>query len=321
MRAGTKIWIVAASMLLLIGMILLGGAIAMVKFDFERLSTVKYETNEHTVSEAYRDISIKTKTADVVLVPHEGVETKVVCLEQTKMRHAVRVEEGRLIIEVEDTRKWYEYIGIFSVSSPKITVYLPSDAYGALTVSSDTGRVEIPSDFHFERVDISEHTGGVTMLASASGDVKIKTTTGAILVEGITAGSLELSVSTGRVTLSDTVCAGNLQVTVSTGRANLTDVRCNNLTTSGSTGNVKLTRVLAVGMMKIRRSTGDVILDGVDAAELDIETDTGDVRGSLRSPKLFDVETDTGIRRYPSTVSGGKCKIRTDTGDIEIVIE
>lgn len=320
MRTATKIWIGVAVALLLIGMITFEVAISMVEFDLSKLSTVKYETNEYTVEEDYHGISIITDTADVVLILTDEGGTRVVCHEQTKVRHAVRVENGKLTVRVEDTRKWYEHIGIFSFSSPKITVYLPRGAYGALDVKSVTGRVEIPHDLTFESVDIIEHTGGVTLLSSVSGDVKIKTTTGAILVEDVSVGSLELSVSTGRVTVMDVSCAGNLQISVSAGRADLTDVQCRNLTTDGSTGNVKLTRVRAVGMMKIKRSTGNVTLEGVDAAELDIETDTGDVRGSLASEKLFDVESKTGKRRFPDSASGGKCKIRTDTGDIIITI-
>ena len=73
--------------------------------------------------------------------------------------------------------------------------------------------------------------------------------------------------------------------------------------------------------MNIDTDTGDVKLDACDANSIDIETDTGDVMGSLITPKIFDTDTDTGRVSVPQSSEGGFCKIRTDTGDINIEIE
>jgi len=319
MKNATKIWLVAAATLLLVGMITFGVVMTMLKWDFTKLSTVKYETNEHGVHELYQSISIATNTAAVALVPSDGTDTVVVCHEQQNLIHSVRVEDNTLVIEVQDTRKWYEHIGI-SFTSPKITVYLPSGDYSTLKVKSDTGNVEIPSDFNFERVEIEEHTGNVELRASVSGDVTVKTSTGNIRVDGISARSLTLSVSTGRVEVLDVTTEGDLSVSVSTGRTKLSAVRCKNLTSSGSTGSITLTNVIATEAFSITRSTGNVTFDGCDAAQITVKTDTGNVRGSLLSEKIFDVRTDTGKREYPSTGSGGMCKITTDTGDVKITV-
>ena len=52
----------------------------------------------------------------------------------------------------------------------------------------------------------------------------------------------------------------------------------------------------------------------------DITTDTGNVKGSLLSEKVFIVSTDTGKKQVPNTITGGRCEITTDTGDIIISI-
>ena len=72
--------------------------------------------------------------------------------------------------------------------------------------------------------------------------------------------------------------------------------------------------------MKIVRSTGDVRLDKCDAGEIEIETRTGDISGSLRSEKIFIARSDTGRIEVPETLTGGKCKIISDTGNIDITI-
>ena len=320
MNRATKFWLVTASVLFLIGGIVFAGGMSVLKWDFTKLSFNKYETNVHTVGEEYGGISIVTETADVEFVISNDSETSVVCYEQITGRHSVSVKDGVLVIDLENTKKWYEYIGI-NFGTPKITLTLPSGEYGDLKIKTSTGRVDIPSGIEFEDVDITASTGAVTNRASASGEVKLKTSTGSITLEDINAGSLHLSVSTGKITLDKIDCAGDVTVKVSTGKTVITDTQCVNLTSNGSTGSMILTNVIASGRFSLERSTGDVKFEKCDAAELHIETDTGDVKGSLLSEKIFVTETDTGRIDVPKTTAGGICEISTDTGNIKITIE
>ncbi|MBE6622336.1 MAG: DUF4097 domain-containing protein [Ruminococcaceae bacterium] len=319
MSKKTKMWLAGAFSLTLIGCVILGGVMTVLGWDFSKLSTVSHETNDYTVREDFRHISVVTKTANVVLVATEDTKASVVCHEQKNLKHRVTVADGTLTVEVVDVRKWYEYIGI-SFGSPCITVYLPRGEYGALSVKSDTGDVDVPKDFRFERIDIAGSTGDVTNGASASEAVKIKTSTGHIRVENISAQTLEFSVSTGGITASGVACEEDMTLCVSTGRTVLTDVTCQNLTSSGSTGGISLKNVIVSQTLSVRRSTGDVTFDGCDGAEIDVETDTGDVTGCLLTDKVFLTQTDTGRVSVPETVTGGPCRITTDTGDIRITI-
>lgn len=316
----TKMWLIAAASLILIGVIIFGGVMTVLKWDLSKLSTVKYETTEHKISESYKNISINTDVANIVFVPSESGESTVICHESVKAKHSVTVADATLVIEVKDTRKWYEYIGI-NFGSPKITVYLPRDEYGKLSVTSDTGNMEIPKDFNFESIDILTTTGIVKNSASASEGVNIKTTTGSIKIDGISAKSLDLSATTGSVCVFDVKINGGIKVKVSTGEAELTDVTCEAITSDGNTGNVLLKNVIALKKIDIKRSTGKITFDSCDAAEILVKTDTGDVTGTLLSEKVFITHTDTGKISVPKSAKGGKCEITTDTGDIKLQIK
>ncbi len=316
----TKIWLIIAASFVLIGCVIFGGVMTMLKWDFTKLSTGKYETNNYEIAENFNNISIVTDTADILLVPSESRKTSVVCHELKNAKHSVTVQNGGIVIEIVDTRKWYEYIGI-NFGTPKITVYIPQGEYGALFVKSSTGSVEIPKEFKFENIDISESTGNVTNYASASENIIIKTSTGSICVENVSAGTLDLSVSTGGITVSNVTCEGDITVGVSTGKTYLTDIACKSVISNGSTGDITLDNVIAAEKLSIKRSTGDVKFDGCDAAEIFVETDTGDVTASLLSDKVFVVEADTGSVDVPETSTGGKCEITTSTGDINVSIK
>ena len=187
MSKKTLIWIIVAASLILVGAIIFGGAMTVLKWDFKKLSTEKYEDKDYIITDSYKNISVITNVADVVFVPSEGSEHRVTCTERKNLKYSVSVKDETLVIERVDTRKWYDHIGIF-FGSQKITVYIPQGEYGSLSVKSSTGDVSVPKYFKFESIDIIEDTGDVTSCASAFGAVKIKTSTGDIKVQGVTAG-------------------------------------------------------------------------------------------------------------------------------------
>lgn len=320
MKRSTKIWLIVATSLILLGSIIFTGALAMSNFDFSRLSTAKYETNTYDITEDITSISIDTDTADIVFIASDD-KASVECYEKKSEKHSVTVENGKLTVKRESTKKWYQYIEFFNFSSPKITVNLPTGEYGDIYITGSTGKVSISNGFTFGNVFIKRSTGNVSLLSEGAGDVTVKCSTGSITAKGVNARSLSLITSTGHITASDITCEGNMNVKVSTGKTTLSNVSCNDLATEGDTGNITLNGVIAAGRIDIERSTGDVRFEGCDAAELHVETDTGNVRGSLLTDKIFFTETDTGKVNIPKSTSGGVCEIETDTGDIIITVE
>ena len=315
----TKTWGIIGIVLMVAGIFVFSAVMSICGWDFTRLSTVRYETNVHDVKEKFSGISVDTDIANILFVESSDGNCTVACREEKNLYHTVSVQDGILTVQVENHRKWYEYIGIHS-GTQQITVSLPAGNYGALSVRTSTGKVEIPKAFTFESIEITGSTGDVTNLASVLNTMKIHTGTGDIRVEGVSASALDLRVSTGQILLTETMCSGNLKVHVSTGKTYLTDVRCVGLTSDGNTGDITLKNVIAAGKINITRTTGDVIFDGCNAAELTIRTDTGDVKGTLLSEKIFMVHTNTGKIRVPKTVSGGICEVTTSTGDIRLEI-
>lgn len=319
MKTRTKVWLIIAASLVLTGCILFAGVMTALKWNFMELATVKYETNIYEISEAFDGISMNTDTADIIFALSDDGKCKVECREEENAKHSVAVKDGTLVVELIDDRSVYDYIGL-NFGSPKITIYLPRAEYTSLLIQDDVGDIEIPKEFTFKHVDISLSTGDVDFYASASEMIKIKTGTGDICVENISAGSLELSAGTGEVTALGVSCAGDVTVSVSIGKACLTDIACKSVISSGNTGDISLDNVIAAEKLSIERSTGDVKFKGSDAAELFVKTDTGDVTGSLLTDKIFNTQTNTGDVDVPDTAAGGRCEIRTNTGDIEIKI-
>lgn len=318
MKKGAKIWLFIASFLVLIGLVFTF-VMANLNWDFTKVSTVKFQTKEYEIDKNFSNLAITTDTADIIFALSDDGICRVECFEGRKEPHLVKVENDTLNITLINNRAWYDYIGI-SFSSPKITLYLPKANYADLNIKADTSDVFVPKDFSFKNADISVSTGDVNYLSKAENLVKIKTSTGNIRLENMAVGSLDLSTSTGNINLSHIDCKKDARFSVSTGNVALTNLLCDNLYSFGSTGNIALRNVTATGSLTIERSTGDVSFDSSDAVKIFVKTDTGNVLGHLLSEKVFIVKTDTGKVSVPSTDSGGRCEITTDTGNIKITL-
>ena len=319
MRRGMKIWLIVAVCLIVAGCILFGGAMSMLKWDFEKLSTTEFVTNEYAITEVFSDISITAETADVSFVVSTDGQCKVVCREQVNATHTVAVKDGVLVIALVDRRAWHEYIGI-NLKAPSITVYLPQGAFGALTIRSSTGFVKLPQQFRFESMDITLDTGHLTCLSSVNGAMNLAASTGDITVQNISAKAVNLCVSTGAVRAEGITCSEAMTVNVSTGRARLKDVQCGSFSSMGNTGDLLMENVVAAGDFSLRRTTGNVEFTQCDAANLHIKTSTGRVKGDLKSAKVFFASSNTGSVDVPKTGVGGRCEITTSTGDIKVTV-
>lgn len=295
-----KIWLAVATALVVIGFVIFVGALALVKFDFVRLSTQKYRADSYEFNGDFENISINADTAAVTFVPSNDDSCRVECLAEEKLRYSAEIRDNTLIIDTVDNRKWYDYIGI-SLQSPEITVYLPREVYTSLCIKTQTGNVEISDRYSFQTVAITASTSNIDCRAQVSKSIEIGTQTGRIAVGSTQPDIIKVSASTGSITLND--------------------VTCNKLTAESSTGRIQLKNVISNGSITVRNTTGGVKFDGCDADDITVRTSTGSVRGTLLSKKTFVTDTSTGRVRVPKSATGGRCEITTSTGNIEIEIE
>ena len=314
MRKSGMVALIVAGSLVVIGVALLSvGLILRGEFVNSNMTTNTYE-----IVEDFRDVSIVGSTAKIrIAVADDGV-CRVESYENPgKEQYLPSVKDGVLTVERVDYRRWYMHMFDFG-KTPSLTVYLPAEQWGSLSVRVSTGDVQIASGLFFEEIAVKGSTADVTCQASAAETLKIDLSTGDIEMQGNSAKNAELTVTTGQIEVEGFACT-DLYVKVSTGDTELTDVVCKTFTSTGSTGDLELEGVMAEDY-SIERSTGDVTFERCDAKKLWIKTDTGSVSGTLLSDMIFYAKSDTGKIRVPKSTTGGSCEITTDTGDVRISV-
>lgn len=316
-----KKWMIAGAVLLGAGVLISGIAFACSGFDFRKLGTVQYETNTYEVSGDFQNITIQADTEDISFLPSDDGTCRVVCREEEKEEHQVSIQNDTLTITRKEKRGWqFLHFGIIT-ENPKLTAYLPGNAYKELSVDADTGDVAIPEDFAFDSISVTLDTGDISCQAKASGTIRFQTDTGDISISDGSASDLSLRSDTGRMEITDIALKGDMDVEEDTGRVTLKNVTCTNLTSNGSTGSLIMSNIIASGEFHLDRDTGGIEFNGCDAKAIYVRTDTGNVTGTLLSDKIFITDTDTGRVTVPKTITGGRCEITTNTGDIKMDIQ
>lgn len=334
----TAKWIlISATAVTVLGLVVFGIALALTGGDFTKFNTANYVTNTHVLSAEFDKISVDVNDADVILVPYDGEECRVVCYEEEKYLHKAEVINSTLIISKTDTKKWYDNIGFF-FGRLKVTVYLPARTYTSLTVNSNTADLDVPSAFTFSNAKIVTDTGDVRYFASTTGTLDILVDTGDVTVNTPTPRSVRIVTDTGDVKLISLSGCESVFIETDTGEIEIAGVKCTSLAIDAESGDIELIdascttlRIEAdtadVSLEKVRATevyietdTGDVELEGCDAEAFFIKTDTGDVEGSVLTGKIFQISQTSGRVRVPASTAGGVFNVQTDTGDVEIRI-
>ena len=231
----TKLWLLIAAAMILLGGILFTAVMCLLDWDFTRLSTFSYETREYTLTETYTDIFVDTNTADVTLLPASDGMTRVVCYEQENLLHSVSVQENTLTVQLHDSRKWYQHMGV-NFATPKITVYLPTDTLETIcvkvstgkleladitcknfTTTGSTGKVSLKNLIATEKMELRRSTGDVALDGCDGAEIIVKTGTGDITGTLLSQKTFTAQTDTGRISVPQSTTGGPCTLTTSTG--------------------------------------------------------------------------------------------------------
>lgn len=251
-------WYITATILVAVGFVMFVAVMSINKWDFTKLSTVEYETNTYELTEDFSNIKIDLDTADIVFEKSEDDKCRVECYEDVNCRHEVKVEDGTLVISVDDQRKWYHNISLSFQGGAKIKVYLPKSEYDKLEINTSTGDVRI---------------GCMTF-----NDMELTVSTGDVFLTDVTCGNLNSNGSTGDITLKKVIASEKFNINRSTGDVKFEDCDAAEIKVEASTGSVK-GNFLTSKIITAKSSTGDVdVPKNTEGGKCEITTSTGDIK-------------------------------------------
>lgn len=344
MRKGTKIVLFIGLGILAAGLITVIAIFAANQFSLRRIVTNATEEGRQIEKEAKRidmditdpvtDVSILCVADDVTIKESEDGTCHLTYTEDAYTKYDVSVEQGRLIIvqNSEDVewswnlseilpnllnKGFSELASAMDGESHDLILTLPSAVYGTVDVANISGDIDISGKLSTG----SEATGGLTVadltIAATSGDLRIDGLQG---VHGISA-----AMTTGDVALRNMQLTGNVEASTVSGDITLDTIETPGKATLETTsGRVELTETV-IGAGDIDGTSGSVVFINSDADAMKIRLVSGDIRGTIRSPKEFHVESTSGDVSVPEIGSGqtpdgtiGVWNIEIVSGDVKL---
>ncbi len=292
-------------------------------------------TKTYEIAEDFHSLNIRVNAEDVWFAPATDGKCTIVCKEREDAPHAVSVEDGTLqfCFTEKSTRTVSFSRTFFDVTLSKIGTsqavgsanervffYLPKEQYDALTLEGNTGSVTLPKPFSFERIALTLDVGSFNCQASVAGNLRVTTNVGSINVSDLSARQMQLTSDVGSVRVANVEVAEEMRVTSDVGGVAIDGLNCGTLTVVVDSGTADVSHAIARDAIQITADAGNVLFHGCDAQNITVTTDAGSVTGTLRTGKIFQVQTDIGHVDVPDSTPGGTCKIRTDVGDVQIQI-
>ena len=309
MKKSTKIWLIIAALLLVIGLGLSVAALAAVDFDVSRLNTEgAYERRTYTFdAEQLKSAEIHSVSQDIRVVGSDEKAGTVEYYTGERIGYAVSFSEGKLTIRHFDERRWYEHIHLFfSSRDDTVTVYVPTDTVFALTCHSTSGNIEA-SGFTGNKLFLKNTSGSIRVSDITAAELEARSTSGSIEAARIrvTEGGAVLAAVSGSVVLEDAVCAQRLEASAISGRVGLTNSTC--------------------GDAILQTTSGALYFKNLRCDSLNAESVSGSIKGSLTgsaSDYRFIASSTSGSVSIPPEQGGShEVRLRTTSGSIDIKTE
>ncbi len=260
----------------------------------------------HNATSIYSSVSVSAASADIKLLPSESGDTYAVCDETDKIKYTLKVEDGVLKIEENDSRRWYDMIGIF-IGSRKVTLYLPIGAYSDLTLASESGSIECREDgFSFKSAALSSLSGSIYFSADVSESVDASSSSGSIGISSATADSMLLRSSSGSIHITDSTAKGGISAASSSGSIGISSVTADSVLLESASGSIHITDSTAKGGISATSSSGSIGISSVTADSLLLESSSGSIR-------LTDSTAKGGISATSSSGSIGISSVTADS--------
>ena len=321
MKKGVKIVIFVA-----IGMVVLGMGMAFVAmasggFDMKKLASTKnYMLKTYDVADTFENINLDIDSESVKVVESYDDNTHFECYESSSDRYDVKVDGDTL--KVKSIRKpgiteWFS----FGVTEPA-KLYLPKEEYEDFTVKLGSGSIrlgnlqadDIVANTNSGSIKADQITAKSADLHSGSGSVKCSNCE---IQTQLKAASNSGSITTEKITCSA------LDLKSGSGSINATNVECDtDFTADTSSGSVNMDNVVSKNTYKAKAGSGSVKINSCDGADMDLQSGSGSIKGTVKTPKMFNATSGSGSVKVPDDdANGGKLVAHTGSGSVNIELD
>ena len=257
-----------ATLVLIVGVIILGISFVIAGFNFKNYSSSKSrrggEFNTYTY-ECKGDINelVVDETSDAVRVLVGDVDKAVVTY-HAKEEDAYTITEENGKLTVAKNKK------------PQITIGF------YLEFEDQSTEILLPKNFYGD-VDVEVSSGAANVNGLKVKDLSVKSSSGASKVENVEAtGNVELKCTSGLAGMENVKAAGDVLLKTSSGLASAENVTCKSFTGASTSGLFKCKNVVSDSFIDVKGTSGSVKVEEIEAKEgISLESTSGLISGTI----------------------------------------
>ncbi|MHB1483515.1 MAG: DUF4097 family beta strand repeat-containing protein [Saccharofermentanales bacterium] len=172
---------------LLIGLGIFIAGFAMSGFDIRNISSeTKYQMKNFSSEENVKGITVDESNLSIDIKKSDDNKVHITYYENDKEFYEIKQsEDGILSIVKKNSYKWFDYIFNLNFQSRSLSLSIPVDYTGDLSVENSNSRISI-SDINANDISLTTSNGKITASnVVASGKIDFKTSNAMVEVDGV----------------------------------------------------------------------------------------------------------------------------------------
>lgn len=304
MKNVKKIFLIAAGVLIVAGLVLAGASFVGMDFRLGRMNSLERSGSSFVIQENFDSLDINVAEATVNLVLTEESFSWVEFTDWDRLGHEVYVENETLTIIRQDRRKWYEHFAPYW-GTCKVDIHLTKTDFDKLKFSGVSGNFQVDDRLSFTDVELKNVSGGTFMDAKARGTFSAESVSGDIHIAEVTCENASIKSTSGDIEVYNLKTPnGNIRAESVSGAVVLSNATAENIFMKTVSGHAALVHSLA--------------------KTIDVKTTSGYVTGAfVQNKKLsFTVETVSGSVDVPESQSyDPDCTVHVETVSGDVIME
>ncbi len=298
-----KKFVTAMCFILLAGLLLfmVGFSIFVINggYDMSDLKKIEQEIEFNENS----NLTISSEIEDITINVIDGDKIKFSYYENEKLAHSFSNEGNEIELKMKRINWLFNFFRLMGHNKLSVNVGVPSNFKGNLTLSTQTGDVNVNGLSNLKNINIKIATGDAT-------------------VANIGAVNGEFVATTGDINVENAQFGNDLQIKLTTGDIRAYNVKANNeFIAKATTGDVKCE--IDCPVVTFNTSTGDIKFKAINSNAIKVKCSTGSIKGEVVGNEAdYDIKSSTTVGKSNlknKDVEGGKSlNCSTTTGSINV---
>ncbi|MBO5240706.1 MAG: DUF4097 family beta strand repeat protein [Clostridia bacterium] len=314
-RMKIVLWIGAA--LLFLGALIFTISFALSGFNFEFLSNVQTVSKrfEESADNPIQSIAIDFDNAEIEVRVQDNIDALAIEYPQAQNKKGeniseIKVDETQGAISIVESYTTHINLFAWNFKAPTLVVYLPQERVYALDLQTTTGAIRLCNgNLNVSKITLKATTGTISTkdcTVASTSEARFETTTGIVNVGELSAQTVVLQTTTGRLTAHKTITAEN------------------SISLATTTGSIETQNTITADTVIANATTGDLKINAdIYANRITLATTTGDLNARIGGKKAdysILVSHSTGDSNVSKQTGGTKTlNVSCTTGDIYVI--